>query len=110
MPTLVDFSLNQQFLRSTARRPKLRVGVLIDGCQLRAYAKRVLDDIDASDFAEIICYISNAAASPASAAPRPAPLPALRLFGRLREPTWRRGLAYSFYERWYAGRRSPAPA
>lgn len=109
MPPPVDFSLNETFLRSTAGRPKLRVGVLIDGCQLRAYARRVLDDIAASDFAEVICYISNAAVSPPAAEPRSTPFPALRLFGRLREPAWRRGLAYSIYERWYAGRRSPAP-
>jgi hypothetical protein len=106
----VDFSLNQMFYHSDADRPPLRVGVLIDGTIVRAYARAVLEDIEASNFAKIVVYVSNCIAPAAPAADMESMhRRTLRLLPRFRDPDWRRGLAFAAYQRLYVDRRSPEP-
>jgi hypothetical protein len=56
----VDFSLNQQFYHSVAPGPALRIGVMIDGNHVPAFARQILEDVAASNFARTICFIRNA--------------------------------------------------
>jgi len=85
-----DFSLNRLFLQSDSPRPRLRVGLLVDDTGVPRFARRVIEDIQACNFADIACVVVSRS-SQATA-----------------RPVTRRGLAYTAYRRWMS-RPPPAP-
>lgn len=93
-----DFSLNRLFLQSDSPRPKLRIGILVEAEGVPRFARRVIDDIRACNFAEIVTVVvnqtDNAPASPGSRRSL------IRALGRLRDRSVRQRLAYAAYSRW----------
>ena len=87
-----DFSLNRLFLQSDSPRPRLRVGILADAAGVPRFARQVIDDIRACNFAEVVCVVVNRNDNDAAS----------------RAAEFRRGLAYSAYRRWIS-RPPPAP-
>lgn len=81
------------YFSSASSAPRLRVGLLINTPELPAVFARVLSDIQRSDFAEIVCVIRNADASPPSSIQ---PLPT-RVWKFLSTPRLRRAIVYALY-------------
>lgn len=81
------------YLSSASSAPKLRVGLLINTPELPAVFARAVSDIQRSDFAEIVCVIRNADASPPSSIQ---PLPT-RVWKFLTHPRLRRAIVYALY-------------
>ena len=90
--------LEQFHLHSGSGRPKLRIGVLLDGFVQPAWIASVFDHIARCDFASIELVILNGETfgkPDAPAGPR-APLP-VRLLQRLRDPNRRKRFLYGLY-------------
>ena len=102
----VDLSLNELFLRSSAARPPLRIGILVDGDELPAYVRRIIVDIQRSNFARVVYCVRNGAPEPphdvAQALFR-------RLAHRLTHPPQWSTLAYALYLRYVDSRHQPQP-
>jgi hypothetical protein len=97
--------LSSLYLHSDGTGPKLRVGVLLDAEVLPRHFAAVLEDIRASDFAELALLVFNLEAREQT--PRRRTSRGRALWRRLTEGTLRARLAYDFYERLDA-RRKPA--
>jgi len=102
----VDFSINRCFLHSNAARPRLRVGILVDGDVVTAVERQIILDIQASDFADVVCVVQREAPDRSSIARSGSLLSRLGLLRR--RSTWRH-LAYGAYLRWYDSRRRIFP-
>lgn len=92
----LDLSLNRLYYHSDAKRPNLRVGVMVDGPRIQLFMRKVLEDIRQCDFADLVCVIQNCEQAPAPAHRLPAPLRAART---LLDSNRRRVLAYQTYLR-----------
>ena len=104
--TAVDFSLNRQFYHSAAAGPALRIGVMIDGDQVPAFARQILDDIAASNFAHTVCFIRNSA----DAAPSTKPKTRLQwLVRHLSSSASWRAIGYLVYQKYLDARFKPYP-
>src|SRR5262249_34862227 len=97
--------LSSIYLHSEGNGPKLRVGVLLDGEALPRHFAAVLEDVRASDFADLVLLVFNAERRPEQARERPSR--ARALWRRLTDRGLRSPLAYDLYERLEA-RRKPA--
>ena len=95
--------LSSLHLHSEGTGPKLRVGVLLDGEVLPRHFAAVLEDIRASDFAELALAVLNLEERPAAPAGRPSR--ARAIWRRLTDEGLRSRLAYDLYERLDARRR-----
>jgi hypothetical protein len=84
---------------SPAERRKLRIGLMIDTPHFMAWSVRILEDIRASNFAELCLVVSNASARQSQSLPRSLPLRALQF---LKDKPARRKLFYSRYVAWDA--------
>jgi hypothetical protein len=88
--------LEQFHLHSNSGRPKLKVGLLLDGFVQPAWIASIFDHIGRSDFAAIDFIVLNGEEQhPPTPEPRP-PLP-LRVLGRLRDPNRRKRFLYGLY-------------
>ena len=102
----VDFSLNELFLQFTAARAPLRIGILVDGDEIPAYVRRVLQDIQRCNFADVILCIRNGLTK----APRAvAPGFFARLAHRVSHPPQWDTVAYGLYFRYLDSRHQPTP-
>jgi len=84
---MIDF-----FLVSLSPRPKLRIGLLVDGDVQPAWLARQIEAIRASNFAEIACVVYNGAAASA-----PARSIVSRLLAMVRNPRARSQMLYTLY-------------
>jgi hypothetical protein len=98
----LDFSLNRLYLHSDAPAPPLRVGVMIDGTSVNRFARQILVDILASNFASISCVIENR--GDADAPPRPRASLVRRVADTFLDGEKRRRLFYRAYMRWIDAR------
>ena len=94
-------ALRSLYRASTAARPPLRIGLLLDGATSPRFTARVIEDIAKSNFARLELVVHNMHATRPS--PPRAPLPA-RLVRLLRNSQTRKLLLYSVYLRKDAGR------
>jgi hypothetical protein len=99
-------TLRSLYLTSTASRPPLRVGLLLDGPACAAFEARIIDDIVKSNFARLALVVYNAEARPRPVSRAPLPVRLLRL---LRNSEARRLMLYSLYLK-LDGRRVPPDA
>lgn len=89
------------YLNSDAPAPRLRIGVMVDGeMQLRVFAN-ILENVQASNFAELALVIWNCEASAAPAA-APRLTPAGRLLRRFADPGLRASFLFDLYSRFNA--------
>lgn len=97
-------TLSSLHLHSEGTGPRLRIGVLLDGEVLPRHFAAVLEDIRASDFAELALQVFNLEAR----APEPPTRPsrARAVWKRLTDQGLRARIAYDVYERLDARRRS----
>jgi hypothetical protein len=98
LATNVDFSLNRLYLYSDAPRPRLRVGVMIDGSSATLFRRRVIQDVHDCNFADIVCVIENGDPWPKRALPVDRTL-LRRAAARLLNEERRRHLLYFAYMR-----------
>ena len=102
----VDFSLNEMFLHSTGARAPLRIGILVDGDELPAYVRRVLQDIQRCNFADVVLCIRNGLSkAPGAVASGFFP----RLAHRVSHPPQWDTVAYGLYIRYLDSRHQPQP-
>ena len=87
------------FRQSPAPNPPLRIGILLDSPKLSAFFARIIEDIQASNFAKIELLVYRKAASPDPLAPpKPAPTSAFGKFAhRFADPKLRKQALYDFY-------------
>jgi hypothetical protein len=102
----VDHAFSAFFFHSASSRPKLRIGILVDGDLIPAFARRVLEDIAACDFADVVVYVRNMSA-PAPAGKQRSMI--RRLLGALSGPSPLRGVGYRAYRHWLDNPRRPQP-
>ena len=102
----VDLSLNTFFLHSAGQRPKLRVGLLTNGHDLPRYGRRIVEDILASDYAEVACCVQT---QPASELASSATNQVRRFIGALTDAARRGAIAYGAYLKYYDSPRRPEP-
>jgi hypothetical protein len=95
-----DFSFNETLRRSGAKHPPLRVGLLLDAEVVPAFAFRVIEDIQSSNFADVVCYVVDGSAAP-TAVVTDAGAERRRKLGprRLLMRSWWRNAGYSAYLR-----------
>lgn len=94
-------TLNLFYRRSTSPATKLRVGLLLDHWENPAILAKVIEDIQASNFASVELVVMH---EPASAEPvRRSKLDLLR------DPARRRQLLFSRYEKWDRGKFQALP-
>jgi hypothetical protein len=88
------------YLHSTAERPPLRVGLLVDSLTFPAWIASIIQHIRQSDFARLELVVLNAEAQrPEAGAGKPAPW-LVRLARHLGSGRRRRVLLYNVYTRW----------
>ena len=92
-------------LTSTAKRERLRIGLMVDSLTLPAWAASIVDHIQQSNFARIESVIINASEPPPPA--KRAVLP-VRLWRILRDKRKRSQFLYGVYSKWDRKRHSPA--
>ncbi|MGI8497927.1 MAG: hypothetical protein ACR2OG_10150 [Gemmatimonadaceae bacterium] len=96
-----DSTISSFFLHSSADRPPLRIGILLDDVRLSRVFAGIIEDIRACNFARVELLIFNADAEASTPRPVPAmgrPLP-LRVLGALIDARRRNELAWSLYNR-----------
>lgn len=97
-PSLVSRTSPKNYFRfSPANRPPLRIGLLLDGPKLSGFFARIIEDVQASNFARIELLVYRK--KPASPA---APKPTSKLGGlkrRFLNPALRKRALYDFYLR-----------
>jgi hypothetical protein len=89
--------IESYYLRSTAERPPLRIGVLVDGTNLISPFAAVLDQIRRSNFARIELILRNGLEEPRSGPRKSLPQ---RVIGLIADPVRRAKLGYGIYARW----------
>ena len=94
-----ESSIAKLYRTSPDEGRKLRIGLLVDTSQFSAWMVRIVDDIRASNFAEIQLVVYNASARTAPPPPQPFTVRALRL---LRDKPTRKKFIYSKYAAWDA--------
>lgn len=94
--------ISDLYLHSKSQAKPLRIAVMVDGFHLPAAFRKVLTDIDKSDFANLELVIVNQAATQTSASDR------LSKWQRLRNPTHRRSIVFDSFQR-YDRRREYEP-
>ena len=99
----LDFSQNRLYYRSDAATAKLRIGILVDGPSVPAFAHRVLEDVLACNFAEIVCVVENTGVPPERRRRH-------RLLRALTDSGFRARLSYAAYLRWIDSRSRPEPS
>lgn len=79
-----DFSMNRQFLRLPKVSRPLRIGIVCSDGKIPRYARQIVADIEACNFARLACIV----AWPAATKPPPSPRRSLLywLYDRLLEP------------------------
>jgi hypothetical protein len=92
----IDLGLAELFRHSPAKRPPLRIGVLLDGPWTIRCFRHVLEDVRACDFAELAAVVYNVDATGAAA---PARGRVRRYVDALANAATRRTLAYAVYTR-----------
>lgn len=100
--------LEQYYLRSSADRPPLRIGVLVDGDGLAAPFAAVVNQINRSNFARVELVVRNGLSADQPAEPA---LPSGRLrklLALLRDPVRRKKLGFALYTRWDQARAGAA--
>jgi hypothetical protein len=102
-----DLSLNRLYLRSDASGPRLRVGVMLNGHHAQRFARQILTDIRASNFAELACVIENCA--PPAQAARAGRSRLQRIAAHVLDSAQRKRLLYMAYLRWIDSRYRPEP-
>jgi hypothetical protein len=98
MPVM-ESTIARLYRTSPAERSKLRIGLLVDTPQLTEWCARILEDIRASNFAELCLVVSNASARPPESPQLPLSLHALQL---LKDTPARQRLFYKYYAAWDA--------
>ncbi|MDQ6633532.1 MAG: hypothetical protein M3Z10_02115 [Gemmatimonadota bacterium] len=94
-----DSAISAFFRSSSADRPPLRIGILLDDVRLSRALASVVEDIQASNFARVELLVFNAGELSAPAQPARTPSLASRVFGILTDAHRRRSLAWSLYTR-----------
>ena len=100
--------LERYYLHSSADRPPLRIGVLVDGDGLAAPFAAVVNQINRSNFARIELVVRNGLNAEETEQPA---LPAGRvrkLVALLRDPVRRKKLGFALYSRWDQARAGSA--
>jgi hypothetical protein len=98
---------NSYYRISSAGRPPLRIGLLLDsGDETSAFFARIIEDIKASNFAEIELLVIRKATEAATLGKTPTSLPQ-RFLNRMSDPRLRKHLLYDLYLR-FDRRRRPA--
>jgi len=98
MPVM-ESPIAKLYRTSPAERTKLRIGLLVDTPQFIAWFARIVEDIRASNFAELSVVVYNAAARAIDSPPQCLSLRALRFLG---DKSARQQLFYSQYAAWDA--------
>ena len=65
-----DFSMNRQFLRLPKVSRPLRIGIVCSDGKIPRYARQIVADIKACNFARVTCVISWPAATKSPPSPR----------------------------------------
>lgn len=93
-----------QFRVSTVARPPLRIGILLDSPKISAFFARIIDDIQASNFARIELLVYRKKKASPQAAEKKSRVGNWR--ERLLDPTKRKRLLYETYQRFDQRNRS----
>jgi len=96
---IADSPLGRLYRVSPASGPKLRIGLLLDTAVLAACAARIVEDIRASNFAELCLVVYNGSVSRPAASPQ-SNSPICRAARVLRDRSIRRKLLYHRYLVW----------
>ncbi len=99
-------------LNSTSDRPRLRIGLLMNGFQVPRWVAEIIDQMLASNFVTIELAVLDDSATPIAAAPKPLPDANRSLLKRaatlLADHERRRNILYGLYQRWDARKSDPA--
>lgn len=88
--------IDKLYSHSDRAGPKLRIGLLVDGDHVSAFAARVIEQVRACDFAEIVLVIEREGAQ-ADAPPKAHPL--ARLWRALNTPARRQVFCHALYSK-----------
>lgn len=95
-PPNPDFTINSLYQYSDAARAPLRVGVMMNGSSAQLFMRKIMEDITASNFAQLVAVIENVSSSESSRPRRSLPA---RVASTFLDRDRRRGLGYFAYMR-----------
>ncbi len=99
-----ESTLSVLYRQSTAAKPKIRVGLMLDSPVLPACFARVVDDILHSNFAELSFLLYNASAKKSTAQSEPRRSLSGRTLRFLRTKSIRQNFLYQLYLNWNSAR------
>src|SRR5690349_21099882 len=95
--SMTESSISKLYRRSSADKPRLRIGLMLDSPQLAASSARIVEDILASNFADVCLVIYNSCGHIADV---PASSASHRAVQVLKDKQARRQLLYKGYTAW----------